>query len=87
VSLGWCLESTVERGTLPAVDGGVPVEELDLSIRAYHVLKVLNMDFIEQINLEALNHPWGREVRPEIAEKLRGWRDDTGEAPSPSRRR
>jgi hypothetical protein len=45
------------------------------------------MDFIEQINLEALNHPWGREVRPEIVEKLRGWRDDTGEASSPSRRR
>jgi len=30
------------------VGGGVRVEELDLSIRAYHVLKVLKMDFIEQ---------------------------------------
>ena len=62
-----------------------PVEELDLSIRAYHVLKVLNIDFTEQIDLDALHHPWGREVRPEIAEKLRRWRDDTGEAPIPSR--
>lgn len=35
------------------VAGAVPVEELDLPIRAYHVLKVLNMDFIEQINLAA----------------------------------
>jgi len=69
------------------VDGEVPVEELDLSIRAYHVLKVLDMNFIDQINLDALDHAWGREVRPEIAERLRRWRDDTGEAPSPSRRR
>ena len=68
------------------VGGGVRVEELDLSIRAHHVLKVLKMDFIEQINLDALDHAWGREVRPEIAESLRRWRDDTGEAPSPSRR-
>jgi len=68
------------------VAGGIPVEELDLSVRAYHVLKVLNMDFIEEINLDALDHQWGREVRPEIAEKLRRWRDDTGEAPVPSRR-
>ena len=49
-------------------------------MRAYHVLKVLKMDFIEQINLDALDHAWGREVRPEIAESLRRWRDDTGEA-------
>ncbi len=76
----------VDGGTLLVVGGGVPVEELDLSIRAYHVLKVLKMDFIEQINLDALDHAWGREVRPEIAESLRRWRDDTGEAPSPSRR-
>ena len=64
----------------------VPVEHLDLSLRAYHVLKVLNMDFIEQIDLDVLDHAWGPEVRPEIAEKLRRWRDDTGEAASPTRR-
>jgi len=69
------------------VDGGVPVEELDLSIRAYHVLKVLKMDYIEQINLDALDHAWGPKVRREIAETLRRWRDDTGGAPSPTRRR
>jgi hypothetical protein len=67
------------------VGSRVPVEELDLSIRAYHVLKVLKMDFIEEIDLDALDHQWGREVRPEIAERLRRWRDDTGEAPSPIR--
>ena len=64
------------------MDGGVPVEELDLSIRAYHVLKVLKMDYIEQINLDALDHAWGPKVRREIAERLRRWRDDTGGAPS-----
>lgn len=74
-------------GRLPVVHAGVPVEKLDLSIRAYHVLKVLNMDFIEQINLDALDHAWGPEVRPEIAEELRRWRGDTGETPSPNRRR
>jgi hypothetical protein len=67
------------------VGSRVPVEELDLSIRAYHVLKVLKMDFIDDIDLDALDHAWGLEVRPEIAEKLRGWRDDPGEAPSPIR--
>jgi broad specificity phosphatase PhoE len=67
------------------VESRVPVEELDLSIRAFHVLKVLKMDFIEEIDLGALDHRWGREVRPEIAEKLRRWRDDLGEAPSPIR--
>ena len=67
------------------MEGRVPVEELDLSIRAIHVLKVLKMDFIEEIDLDALDHPWGGEVRPEIAGKLRRWRDDPGEAPSPIR--
>lgn len=75
-----------EGASLLVVQGRVPVEELDLSIRAYHVLKVLNMDFIEQIDLDALHHPWGSEVRPEIAERLRNWRDDTGDAPSRGRR-
>jgi hypothetical protein len=64
----------------------VPVEELELSIRAYHVLKTLNMDFTDQIDLDALHHAWGREVRPEIAERLRRWRGDSGEEPLPSRR-
>ena len=64
----------------------VPVEELELSIRAYHVLKTLNMDFTDQIDLDALHHAWGREVRPEIAERLRRWQGDSGEEPIPSRR-
>ena len=64
----------------------VPVEQLELSIRAYNVLKTLNMDFTDQIDLDALHHPRGREVRPEIEEKLRRWRGDSGEEPIPSRR-
>jgi hypothetical protein len=57
-----------------------------LSIRAYHVLKTLKMDFIDQVNLDALRHAWGPEVRPEIEESLRRWRGDSGEEPTPSRR-
>jgi hypothetical protein len=68
------------------VEQGVEVEELELSIRAYHVLKTLKMDFIDQIDLDALHHAWGREVRPEIAERLRLRRGDSGEEPTPSRR-
>ena len=64
----------------------VPVEQLELSIRAYNVLKTLNMDFTDQIDLDALHHPGGPEVRPEIAERLRRWRGDSGEEPIPSRR-
>lgn len=33
----------------------IPVEELDLSIRAFHILKVQNMGFIDQIDLDALS--------------------------------
>ena len=64
----------------------VAVEQLEVSMRAYHVLKTLNMDFTDQIDLNALHHAWGPEVRPEIAESLRRWRDDSGEEPTPSRR-
>jgi GGDEF domain-containing protein len=68
------------------VEPRVAVEELNLSIRAYHVLKTLDMDFIDQINLDALNHPWGREVRPEIAARLRRWPGGPGDESAPSRR-
>jgi hypothetical protein len=37
------------------VEPPIPVEELDLSIRAFHILKVQNMDFIDQIDLDALS--------------------------------
>jgi hypothetical protein len=68
------------------VESRVPVEELDLSIRAYHVLKVVEMDFVDQIDLDALHPPSGSQVRPEIADKLRRWRDDMGGAPTPARK-
>jgi hypothetical protein len=79
------------------------VEDLDLSARAYNTLKTRGVDFIDQIDLDALkaayeppggvaglqdielDDPLRRKVRTEIAEKLRKWRDDSGEAPSPIR--
>src|ERR1700693_1042213 len=33
--------------------------------------------------LDALHHAWGRDVRPEIAKRLRGRRGDSGGEPTP----
>jgi DNA-directed RNA polymerase alpha subunit len=64
----------------------IPIEELDLSIRAYNVLKSCNVDFVDEIRplIDSLDHPLARKnpnllrVRSEILEKLRGWDGDNG---------
>lgn len=62
------------------------VEELDLSVRAFNLLRSRGVRFVDQIDVHALDDPNGRRVRAEIAEKLRRWRGDSGEAGAPVRR-
>jgi hypothetical protein len=62
------------------------VEQLDLSVRAFNILRSRDVRFIDQIDVHALDDPNGRRVRAEIAEKLRRWRGDSGEAGAPVRR-
>ncbi len=70
----------------------VPIEELDLSIRAYNALKSCDVDYVDEIRplIDSMDHPLARKnpnllwVRGEIFEKLRGWDDDHG-AGVPSR--
>ena len=62
------------------------VEELDLSVRAFNLLRSRGARFVDQIDLDALDDPSGRRVRTEIAEKMRRWRGDSGEAGAPVRR-
>jgi hypothetical protein len=59
------------------------VEELDLSVRAFNVLRSRDVRFVDQIDVRALDDPIGRRVRAEIVERLRRWRGDSGEAGAP----
>ena len=69
----------------------IPVEELDLSIRAYNVLKANDVNFVDEIRpyLDASVHPLAptnpnlERVRGEIEDRLRRWNDDSGEAGAP----
>ncbi len=69
----------------------IPIEELDLSVRAYNVLKANGVDFVDAIRpyLNASDHPLARvnpnlqRVRSEIEDRLRRWNDDSGEAGAP----
>ena len=71
-----------------------PVEELDLSVRAYNVLKADDIDFIEDVQayLDRARHPLSRRnpnlrrVEAEITERLRRWRGDPGGAGVPALR-
>ena len=66
----------------------IPLEELDLSIRAYNVLKANGVNFVDEIRpyLNASDHPLAlvnanlQRVRGEIEDRLRRWNDDSGEA-------
>jgi len=66
----------------------IPLEELDLSIRAYNVLKANGVNFVDEIRpyLNASDHPLAGvnanllRVRGEIEDRLRRWNDDSGEA-------
>jgi len=61
------------------------VEELDLSVRAFNLLRSRDMRFIDQVDLGLLGDPLGAKVKAEIAEKLGRWRGDDGTAGVPSR--
>jgi hypothetical protein len=61
------------------------LEELDLSIRAFNLLRARDVRFVDQIDLDRLDDPLGAKVKPEIAAKLRRWRDDGGAAGVPTR--
>jgi hypothetical protein len=61
------------------------VEELDLSVRAFNLLRSRDMRFIDQVDLDRLGDPVGEKVKAEIAEKLGRWRGDDGTAGVPSR--
>lgn len=68
-----------------------PIEELDLSVRAYNILKANDVNFVDEIRpyLDAADHPLARanpnlaRVRGEIEDRLRQWPDDLGGAGSP----
>jgi DNA-directed RNA polymerase alpha subunit len=68
--------------------GQTPIEELDLSVRAYNTLKSLDVDFIEDIQelLDRAKHPLARRnpnlarTLAEITARLRDWGDDSGQA-------
>jgi DNA-directed RNA polymerase alpha subunit len=70
----------------------IPIEELDLSIRAYNALKSCDVEFVDEVRplLDSMVHPLTRKnpnllrARSEIVEKLRGWDNDHG-AGVPSR--
>ena len=70
----------------------IPIEELDLSIRAFNALKSCDVDFVDEVRplLDSMDHPLARKnpnllrARSEIIEKLRGWDNDHG-AGVPSR--
>ena len=71
-----------------------PIEELDLPVLAYNFLKAQNLEFIEDIQpyVDRASHPlsptnpnW-RRVEATITERLRRWRDDSGDAGVRSRR-
>src|SRR5260370_15269954 len=50
------------------------VEELDLSVRAFNLLRSRDVRFVDQIDLDRLDDPLGGKVKAEIADKLRRWR-------------
>jgi len=64
----------------------IPIEELDLSVRAYNTLKSCDVDFVDEIRplLDLMDHALARKnlnllrARSEIFERLRGWDDDHG---------
>jgi DNA-directed RNA polymerase alpha subunit len=70
----------------------IPIEELDLSVRAYNALKSCNVDFVDEVRplLDSMDHPLAPKnpnllrARSEIVEKLRGGDNDYG-AGVPSR--
>jgi hypothetical protein len=61
----------------------IRVEEMDLSMRAFNLLRSRDVRFIDQIDLDLLDDLHGRRVRAEIAEKLRRWRGDSGDTGAP----
>ena len=71
-----------------------PIEELDLPVLAYNFLKAQNLEFIEDIRpyVDRASHPlsptnpYWRRVEAAITERLRRWRDDSGDAGIPARR-
>lgn len=69
------------------VDRKTPIEELDLPVGAYNVLKSRDVDFIEDIQpfLDRAAHPLSpRDILNRhlatIVEALRKWRGDSGDA-------
>ena len=76
------------------MDQKTPIKELDLSVRAYNVLKANSVNFIEDIQayLDHAGHPLSpvnpnlRRVEAEITDRLRRWRGDSGDAGVPARR-
>jgi len=61
------------------------LEELDLSVRAFNLLRSRDIRFVDQIDLDRLDDHLGKKVKAEIAEKLRKWRGDDGAAGMPAR--
>ncbi len=61
------------------------IEELDLSVGAFNLLRARDVRFVDQIDLGRLDDHLGRNVKAEIADKLRRWRGDDGAAGVPAR--
>jgi hypothetical protein len=62
------------------------IEELDLSVRAFNLLRAQAVRFVDQIDVDRLDDPLGGKLKSEIAEKLRRWRGGDGPAGVPARR-
>jgi len=66
--------------------GRTPIAALDLPLWAFHILRVNNVRFIEQLDDETLNRPVFARFKNDVLERLRWWRSDSGEAGGPVRR-
>jgi hypothetical protein len=60
--------------------GRTPIAALDLPLWAFHILRVNNVRFIEQLDDGTLNRPVFAPIRDDVLESFRMWRTDSGEA-------
>jgi len=64
--------------------GRTPIAALDLPVLAFHILRVNNVRFIEQLDDETLNRPVFARIRNDVVERLRSWRGESGDAGAPA---
>ncbi len=63
--------------------GRTPIAALDLPVLAFHILRVNDVRFIEQLDDQTLSRSVFARIKNDVLERLRWWRIQSGDAGAP----